>query len=237
MKTTDYLYAVASGVTAKFGVSLSKGAKTEESLVALALLKPTASRPMLKLGGYRDGSYSIPDDLEGITHCFSPGVGPSSAFESDLAERGMHVFMADASVEGPAANHPNFHFTRNHVASYSDPQKCLVSMDEWVSAKLGGVESGDLLLQMDIEGAEYEVIHAMSEALLQKFRIIAIEFHHLNQLRHGIMCSYMKSAVEKLLKHFKVCHSESNLAAGTFKVGSSRFSRLCEVSFIRKDRC
>jgi hypothetical protein len=237
MKRHEVVAAILSDAFSVVGFNLSKGAEDGLAKRALELIRPTVDLPMIRLGGSEDGSYEVPDDLLGITHCFSPGVGPSSAFELDLAKRGIQVFMADASVDGPAARHPNFRFRKDHVASYSDTDNRLVSIDDWVGASLIEPENGDLLLQMDIEGAEYEVIHSMSEALLKRFRILAIEFHHLNQLRHGIMCGYMKSAVEKLLKHFKVCHSESNLAAGTFKVGSSRFARLCEVSFIRKDRC
>ena len=110
MKTIDYLCAVAGGFAARFGVVVSRGAKHAESLEALALLQPSIAMPMLKIGGYGDGSYLIPDDLEGVTHCFSPGVGPSSSLEFNLAQRGIEVFMADASVSGPAVSHERFHF-------------------------------------------------------------------------------------------------------------------------------
>jgi hypothetical protein len=237
MKRHEKIAATFSDFFSVVGFSLSKSAELGMTRRALDLIRPTVNLPMIRLGGSEDGSYALPDDLCGITHCFSPGVGPSSAFELDVAKLGMQVFMADASVARPAARHPNFHFQNDYVASYSDTENHLVSMDDWVGVNLIEAEAGDLLLQMDIEGAEYEVIHSMSEEILQKFRIVVIEFHHLNQLRHGIMCGYMKSAFEKLLKHFNVCHAENNLAAGTFKAGYSRYSRLCEVSFIRKDRC
>ena len=237
MRRQEALAAMLSDAFSVVGFNLSKGASTGMTKFTLELMRPTVNCSLIRLGGTGDGSYAVPDDLSGITHCFSPGVGPSSAFELDLAKRGIHVFMADASVEGPTVSHPKFHFRKDHVASYSDTANRLVSMDDWVGANLSKADTGDLLLQMDIEGAEYEVIHSMSEALLQRFRILAIEFHHLNQLRHGIMCGYMTSAFEKLLKYFNVCYAENNLAAGTFRVGHSRFSRLCEVSLIRKDRC
>ena len=46
-----------------------------------------------------DGGYLVPDDLEGIVACFSPGVSNVAGFEKDCALKGMKVFMADASVE------------------------------------------------------------------------------------------------------------------------------------------
>jgi len=237
MRIADYWFAVASGLVAKLGVSLSKGAKPAESIEALSmLLKPTVSRPMLRVGGHGDGSYAIPDDLNGITHCFSPGVGPSSAFEFELAERGIDVLLADASVAGPAAKHKRFRFRPAYLASFSDPSRQLISMEDWVQSECGNEPQAELILQMDIEGGEYEIIHSMDEALLQKFRIVVVEFHHLNQLRHGIMCRYMGGACQKLLKHFRICHVQENWAAGGFSLAGKRYSRLLEVTLVRNDR-
>lgn len=236
MRTADYWFALASGLVAKVGVSLSKGAKPAESREALSLLRPTISIPMRRVGGHGDGSYAIPDDLGGISHCFSPGVGPSSAFEFDLAERGIDVLLADASVTAPAAKHKRFRFRPAYLASFSDPNRQLISMEDWVQSECGNEPQAELILQMDIEGSEYEVIHSMDEALLRKFRIVVVEFHHLNQLRHSIMCRYMKGAFQKLLKHFQICHVQENWAAGGFSLAGKRYSRLLEVTLVRRDR-
>ena len=39
---------------------------------------------LIRLGGRGDGAYLIPDDLENIQACFSPGVCNSKFFEDDL---------------------------------------------------------------------------------------------------------------------------------------------------------
>ena len=234
----DKLLSLISDLAAGVGVSLSKSASLGNTAEALDMLKPTEGfrGAIIRLGGHADGSYCIPDDLNGITHCFSPGVGPSSAFEFDLANRDIKVSLADANVQEPPKTHPNFRFHRYHIASFTDRQRKFLSMDDWHILDCGEEISGDHLLQMDIEGCEYEVIHAMSESLLKRFRIIVIEYHNLNQLRHGSMCFFMKSAFAKLNKHFQVCHVEQNFTAGTFWFNGGRQSRLLEVSYIRKDR-
>lgn len=236
MKLVEKLYCWVSDFASSMGVIVSKAATRTDSSEAMALLRPSVSVPMIRIGGTCDGSYAIPDVLEGITHCFSPGVGPSSAFEFNLAERGIQVLMADASVTGPAANHTMFRFRHDYVASFSETSRHLISMEDWVRSECGDRPADEMILQMDIEGDEYEVIHSMSEALLRRFRIIVVEFHHLNQVRHGIMCKYIRSAFQKLLKHFHICHVQENWAAGGFAVGGKRHSRLLEVTLVRKDR-
>ena len=39
---------------------------------------------LIRLGGRGDGAYLLPDDLENIEACFSPGVSYSKFFEDDL---------------------------------------------------------------------------------------------------------------------------------------------------------
>jgi hypothetical protein len=56
---------------------------------------------LIRLGSKGDGGYLIPDDINEIKACFSPGVHLVSAFELDCLNFGMRVFMADKSVEKP----------------------------------------------------------------------------------------------------------------------------------------
>lgn len=234
----DKFLGLVSDLGAHAGISLNKAALSVDTAESLKMLEPVDGfrGAMIRLGGHADGSYCIPDDLKGITHCFSPGVGPSSAFELDVAKRDIQVALADASVSEPPLAHPNFRFRPCFIASYSDSDRRLLSINDWCALEYGESIDGDLLLQMDIEGSEYEVIHAMSEVLLSKFRIIVVEYHHLNQLRHATMCAFMKSAFAKLSKRFVVCHVEPNFSAGTFWFQGKRHSRLLEVTYLRKDR-
>lgn len=56
----------------------------EAVLNALRLLSPWhAGHEMIRLGEDRDGGYLVPDDLDGIRACFSPGVDLASHFERD----------------------------------------------------------------------------------------------------------------------------------------------------------
>lgn len=51
-----------------------------------------------------DGGYLVPNDLEGIEACFSPGVDKISEFELDCLNYGMKIYMPDKSVEKPNLN-------------------------------------------------------------------------------------------------------------------------------------
>ena len=59
----------------------------------------TTQYPLVLIGPHGDGGYLVPDALDGITACFSPGVADNSGFERACIDRGMRVFMADYSVD------------------------------------------------------------------------------------------------------------------------------------------
>ena len=125
-------------------------------LALIATLRPVAT----DLGLVRDrragdGGYLVPDCLADISACFSPGVGHTSAFEQELAQRGIRSFLADFSVEKPSTDNPLFSFEKKFVGDVNDDRH--IRLEDWV-ARCAEPASADLLLQMDIEGAEYQVI-------------------------------------------------------------------------------
>ena len=80
-----------------------------------------------------DGGYLIPDDLDGIEACFSPGVGDITSFEEDCANRGIPCFLADASVNLTPKNDAHT-FLKKHIGSVSEGE--FITLDDWVVQSL-----------------------------------------------------------------------------------------------------
>ena len=193
----------------------------------------SCARKLIRLGPAGDGGYLLPDDLDGIEACFSPGVSLLSGFESECAQRGMKVFLADRSVERPAETHPLFHFIRKHVGVTTNAQ--FMTMDDWVRSTLPG-SAADLLLQIDIEGYEYETFLGMSDALARRFRIIAAEFHDLEQLWNQPFFRLASRAFDKILQTHSCVHIHPNNCAGTLLKDGLMIPSAAEFTFLRNDR-
>lgn len=188
---------------------------------------------LIRLGPDGDGGYLIPDDLDGIEYAFSPGVSTESGFEAALAARGMRVHLADFSVAQPPQQNEAFVFDRKFVGCLTN--ETFMTMDDWKRMRIGDY-GGDLLLQMDIEGAEFETLMATSERLLSQFRIMVIEFHYLHQLWNKPWFILVARAIEKILQTHKVVHIHPNNHCGSFKSRGLRIPRVAEFTFLRKDR-
>jgi len=188
---------------------------------------------LIRIGGTRDGGYLIPDDLEGIEYCFSPGVNTTSDFEEELANRGIRSLMADYSVEGPPIRRREFCFDKKFIGA-SD-RDCFMTFETWKNKYIRDY-TGDLILQMDIEGSEYEVLFNIPDPLLNQFRVMAIEFHELDRLFDPFTFSIYSACFEKILQYFHVVHLHPNNGWGAVKAGDIEIPKYMEFTFLNKRR-
>ncbi len=203
-------------------------------LALLHQLHPLSTHePLIRLGPGGDGGYLVPDDLAGIEACFSPGVGLISGFEKECADRGIRVYMADRSVRQPGAPHPLFHFTRKYLGVTTNDD--FMTLDDWVAGS--GVSAGsDLMLQIDIEGFEYEVFLGASDRLMKRFRIIVAEFHQLDQLWNEAFFGLAARAFEKILQTHNCVHIHPNNSSRLLRKAGLALPPLAEFTFLRRDR-
>lgn len=190
---------------------------------------------LIRFGNDGDGGYLIPNDIEGISACFSPGVFMVSDFEMDCLKSGMKIFLADKSVDKPNINIPesNYHFLKKFVGCINDDD--FITMDDWVDSS-GLPAKSDLLLQMDIEGYEYISIINMSDLLMNRFRIIVVEFHGLQDLWQPRFFDFADSTFNKILKTHTCVHIHPNNGDGMEVRLGVKIPKTAEFTFLRNDR-
>ncbi len=192
-------------------------------------------KELIRLGPDGDGGYLVPNDLENIEACFSPGVDKISDFEADCFKRGMEIFLADKSVDRPNLNltSDKFHFLKKYVGCTNNDD--FITMDEWVnSANIS--KNSDLLLQMDIESSEYVTFINMTDELVKRFRIIVIEFHRLGKLWDPNFFNIADTVFSKILQTHTCLHIHPNNYCGKEDFYGIEIPKVAEFTFIRNDR-
>ena len=209
--------------------------RTEEMLDLIHRLAPRKTRePLIRVGPHGDGGYLVPNDFEGVYALFSPGVSSISGFEKECASMGLKVFMADKSVDRPAEEDPNFEFTKKYIGCVEDDD--FMTLDSWIAAALPQGCTDDLVLQMDIEGAEYESIISITNGHLRRFRLIVVEFHFLDQLWSRPFFDVASRAFAKLLQFHTCVHIHPNNCCGSVDLDGIVIPRFAEFTFLRNDR-
>ena len=207
----------------------------DDLLRAIKLLVPTGcAKQLIRVGGETDGAYLIPDDLKEIEGCFSPGTSQEIGFEKELEEsHNIKSFMCDASVDPESLDLTGSHFEPKWLGTFND--KCTQSLEHWVRNS-PHANANNLLLQMDIEGAEYSTILATPHSILKKFKIVIIEFHGLERLTNSrFLNQIFTPTMTKLLSYYDCVHAHANNCCGTINIADMDVPKVIELSFYRKD--
>ena len=224
------------------GINLSRDTAStgltqkEDLLQLLNRLRPQDNgHPLIRVGGSGDGGYLIPNDMEGIAELFSPGSNKLSNFERETADIWqIKSFICDSLEEQPTDLSTFQDFTDTWVGPYTDGENYL-SLAQWIEEK--SQPSGDLMLQMNIEGAEFLTLLAVPTILMKRFRIIVIEIHFLESLKNRWAFENIYTPFfNKILADFDVVHLHPNNCCGLWSYGGIEFPRLIELTLHRKDR-
>jgi hypothetical protein len=196
---------------------------------------------MLRIGGHVDGAYVIPLDLVGISACFSPGTANRKAFEdelSDLYSIPSHMMDASSDVEKFKTPLKSGQTFLKKWLSHEESEPDTMSLAAWVERLAPGRD--DLLLQMDIEGAEYKNIGQAEPNLVRRFRIIVIELHGLAQLARNPQAFLEEKGplFSRLMRDHVVVHAHPNNCCGSTALEEPPMSipNVLELTLLRRDR-
>lgn len=218
-----------------FGLFASQMVSEVELKSYWRLVQPHSNgHELVRIGGSTDGGYLLPNDLEGIKYCFSPGAGAIWTFEETLGTKyAIESFVCDGTIEiFPSFSSLKSFIPKNVGLAESEN---VISFESWIEGS--GPNFGDLLLQMDIEGGEYPILSSIESDFLKKFRIIVLELHDLHLLALPSSFSYQYSQLmSKLLKNFDVVHLHPNNCGGSYIAHGVLFPKVIEITLHRKDR-
>ena len=228
-----------------FGFDVSETAqqsKRDDLLQLLEAMRPKPSpAPLIRVGPDGDGGYLLPDDLKNIVACFSPGVANRKDFEDQLAlDHGIASHLCDRSSDLDRLRTPLVHGLQTFEQLWLDANGAeeSISLDDWVRRHRSDPRE-DLILQMDIEGAEYRNILHASDDTLKRFRIIVVEVHGLLRCKNSdVLTKILLPFFSRLGKHFTCVHAHANNVSASMHIFDLDVTLpdLIELTFLRNDR-
>lgn len=213
---------------------VSFGTGAQEAAFQLAdLLKPYQFQDLklVRVGSKRDGGYVLPDELlRTASGVVSLGVGSNNDADIEIAQRGVRVHAWDHTVNGLPRRHRLVDFHRQGVGQGSP---ALMSLDAICEESFPGVQS-DLILMMDVEGAEWGVFEAsLKTGIFRRFSVISAELHALGDALSG--SSRIQSLLETLLQEFVPVALHANNTAASWNIAGLCIPDCLEVTLVRRD--
>lgn len=227
-KLAESLYRTMRWLSHRLGVTVSRNVLTLPELYNL----PISECELERVGPAGDGSYLLPIWWRELDTLISPGVGTEFGFDLAFAEHGKRsVLMLDPTVtldELPSGmTHIRFWLGRTEAPDTWTLSRCLEHIDESQS-------SSRLMLQMDIEGAEWQILAGADDEILSRFEIVIIEFHDLDKYLDRRSSCYARLAIENLCEQFELVSLEPTRGALELGNGPYRFHQTVETTWIRK---
>ena len=217
-------------------LELKRTAGENDLVRVIRKMRPvSAGRELIRIGAEHDGGYLVPNDLTGVSANFSPGTDVQVSFEEDLAKRySIRSFLADYSVDEAPVQNAAFDFEKKFLGAVNNDR--YMRLKDWVENKAGPRNDEEFMLQMDIEGGEFEVLLDTPPEVLRRFRIMAVEFHGMERMFEKDMLGFFERVFDKVLADFCVVHIHPNNHCRVYKAGKVVIPSVFEVTFYRRDR-
>ncbi|MDR2666722.1 MAG: FkbM family methyltransferase, partial [Holosporales bacterium] len=157
-----------------------RGLWEEDVKSMLRFIKPmkAVGENKVRMGWDKDGGYVMLDPGSpadgGIVYSF--GVSSYDPWSSDMAHRGFSVYQYDGTIESPPETGHNMYFFKYNITGDIVPQPGHKNI-KTIFSDLGHDKNNDIILNVDIEGAEWDFFKNISTLEILKFRQIIVEFH------------------------------------------------------------
>lgn len=164
-------------------------------LHTLLHLRDVDGGTLIRTGRPHDGGYLMLDEFKPGMAAYSFGICDDVSWDKSMAERGIECFMYDHTIDELPEEHELFHWSKEGICGDVPVEHCRTLAD-FITAN-GHEERNDLILKMDVEGAEWDAIAAASSETLSQFSQIVFELHDVySSALHERICGFLSKLNE-----------------------------------------
>ncbi len=183
-----------------------------EQLRSRLTVKKVVGKNFVRVGKHNDGGYIMVDNFnasEGGAIAYSFGICDDVSWDADMAARGYEIFMYDPTIDALPATHPKFHFFREGIAGFEFKEHLLNTLEHFIGVN-GHTNCDNMILKMDVEGAEWSFLATISSELLSRFDQMVFEFHDLIAPKDQSVMNATLACLSKINRTHSLVHLHAN---------------------------
>ncbi len=185
---------------------------------------------LIRAGSMHDGGYIMLDEFHENMEAYSFGIGTDVLWDMFIAQKGIKVNMYDPTINELPRYHCNFHFRREGLAGKDNIDENMFSM-ETVLKQSGALGNKNLILKMDVEGAEWDFIRETNSEILDNFTQMTFELHDiLNDSKE----KEVLALIDKINMTHQCIWAHGNNGGYAEKANDIVVPNLLEVTFLNK---
>jgi hypothetical protein len=150
-------------------------------------------------------------------------------FDDELAKRGIDVYMYDHTISSLPYNNSKFHWSKIGICASNERTQDLKTLEDLMKEN-GHISEKNMILKIDVEGAEWNSLNELNEDILRQFKYIAIEYHFIEPSKEELYYNVIKKIHRSHQAFYLRCHGRENI--------SPIRNRIClylEVSYIIRE--
>lgn len=204
--------------------------KIYRHLLKMLWPRDAATLTKIRVGGSGDGGYvQLHGNAPNSNVALSFGVCYHSPWDYEMAQKGYKVLQFDGSIQKAPEDHPNLVFCPKYVVGRRMHAENEITVQEILDTLPG---QNDIILQMDVEGSEWEIFESLTAEEMNRFSQIIVEFHKLTVAKD---MPRFQAVFDKICSTHVPVHFHYNNDGPIFGFNDFLVSSLWEVSFARKD--
>lgn len=186
---------------------------------------------LVRVGAINDGGYIMLDDFKENYRAYSFGIGNDVSWDDWVSNKGIQVFCYDHTIDGLPHQNSKLSFFKIGITDEDKPEDNLLSLTTLLKRN-GDENNNDLILKMDVEGAEWNFINSIDEEILTQFRQMTFELHNLTDI---FEFDKRYKGLLKLQKTHCPVWVHANNALGIENAISTSIPPLLEITYVRRD--
>ena len=186
----------------------------------------------VRIGRNKDGGYVMIKDDQ-IDKLYSYGISHDIGFEVDFVNHWpVKSYLYDHTIDGlPEHDKQNLLFWKKEGIAATKTVN-LNSLTSHIEEN-GDKNNQNLMLKMDVEGAEWLSLLATKDEVLLQFKQIVIEIHGLT-ITHQLYSEKL-AVLKKLHELFYVVHIHGNNLGAVYENDVYLIPNVMEITYLRKD--
>ena len=202
----------------------------KSSMYQIIKPKEILGKKKVRIGKESDGGYVLLNDLEKIKFAYSFGISNEISFDKYLADLNIDIFMYDHTIEKLPFTNKKFHWKKIGLTEKKVKFGNMNTFEELIKEN-GHINEKNMILKMDIEGAEWNIFNELKEELILQFKYILVEFHFKEKYK-----SIYLDVFKKINKTHQIFHLHCNNLGTLIYYDGYIICSAIEVSFIIKEK-
>jgi hypothetical protein len=221
-------------LTRAFLHSYQDNYKVKTILKKLTPQDPITDKKKIRLGRDNDGGYVMLDNFENTQAVYGFGIANDFSWEEGILRRigNVYVFMYDHTIDPPNVKDEHLKWRKIGICGKNSRGQDLKTLEELLKED-GNFGKENIVLKMDVEGAEWDVFSTISEEVMNKFSQIVVEFHDMCNLNKDHY-NKMLNALNKINATHQVIHIHGNNYGNYLVIGGIPMPETLEITYLRR---